>query len=356
MSSISWYFEPSEMELKNFLPLSNFEFKLMSKLIHVIRLGLHLHGLQCGQEDLTITDTSPAAVAQQCRSFVKKARVSWVNCDKFFPLRLTAPSMALIISHVPLSTSVSTTSVFKICVLRTFGVGSEEAINDLGITFKESTESSSESEPDYDKIIAVISALGKGIKKITRPVYGQMQIARASVPTMLEKFWVFAGKVMEKVEPGGPTQSFEEVYNLLCSFNIPTVPKHGLLAWLITSDLTEWEICKPPTIKTLARHMGVSSDGGSSSKRGGPSGPSKALVLVEQIYKEMVAKDGAEYVQPDVGAGLVNVWKVLEHPPVDAIWLEELMEECRKAQGRSISVIDMEHLLCKIARYTAKSR
>lgn len=84
---------------------------------------------------------------------------------------------------------------------------------------------------------------------------------------MVGLFWDFADKV---ASDRGATRTFEQVYNLLCFLNIPTVPKHGLLVWLISSDLAEWNICTQPDIETLAMHMGVSSEG-SSSKRGSPS-------------------------------------------------------------------------------------
>lgn len=79
------------------------------------------------------------------------------------------------------------------------------------------------------------------------------------------------------------------------------------------------------------------------------------MKLVEEVYEEMVKADGTEYVQPDVAGSLAKVWILLEHPPPSIPWLDELMEKCREAQGRPLTVVDMEHLLCKIARYAGKS-
>lgn len=62
-----------------------------------------------------------------------------------------------------------------------------------------------------------------------------------------------------------------------------------------------------------------------------------------------------EDIQPDPSEALANVWRVLENPPAGAVWLQELVEECRNAQGRALSVVDLEHLLCKIDRYGGKA-
>lgn len=346
MSSTAWHFEPVEHELKCVSQLTGFDFQLFCKIVHVLRLGIHLHNLRCGEDVTTIDiESLPAAT---CQRFIKKALKTWTDSDKLFPLRRTAPSLSLISELIPLD-NVSAITVFKICVQRAFGVGSEDAIKSLEKASPSSIQSSvTPVKPDFKDIITVIQDQGKGIQKITRPVYGQLQIARASVPEMLEKFWIFAGKVFKEE---GETRSFEEVYNLLCNSAIPTVPKHGLLAWLIASDLAEWNVCAPPKIETLATHIGVSQDQISSSKRTGPSGPNKALKLVEGIYKETVTGNGAAYHEPDLGGGLIKVWRLIEHPSAFVPWLDELMEECGKAQGRPISVVDMEHLLCKIARY-----
>ncbi len=282
MFANEWYFEPIAGEIASLVMLIVFEQLLMSKLVHVLRLGLHLRSLHDGEEATAVDTSAPSGKIAQ--KFVKKALSTWMDKDKFFPLRRSAPSLSLISNYLPLDDGVSAMTVFSICTLRAFGVGSQDAINEL-IKALHIPGSSTDihqalisDRPDFKRIETTIQAQGKGTAKISRPVYGQLQIARASISTMLEKFWVFAEKVIKE---DGSACTFEEVYTLICNTDIPTVPKYGLLAWLIASDLTEWKICEEPTIETLAEHMGVASDQRSSTKRGSPSGPNKALKTVE---------------------------------------------------------------------------
>lgn len=259
--------------------------------------------------------------------------------DKFFPLRLTAPSLHQITQLLPLDTPPSAMLVFKICILRTFGAGSQDVINDLA-------KSVSTTEPDLKGLNTVIQGVGKGKDKISRIVYGNLQIVRASVPGMLEKFWAFA-KELTKDNDTTSLPTFEETQDILCGASIPTIKRYGLLAWLITSDLVEWNICKEPKIEDLDAHL--------STKKGGPSGPTKALKRIEGDYKKTYGHKEGGYIQPNPKEALANVWRVLENPPAGAAWLEELVEECRKVQGRALSVVDLEHLLCKIDRYGGRA-
>lgn len=242
---------------------------------------------------------------------------------------------------LPLDTPPSAALVFKICILRTFGVGSQDAINDLA-------KSLSTTEPDLKNLDTVIQGVGKGKDKISRIVYGRnLQIVRASVPEMLEKFWAFAKEIIKDKESTTPLPTFEEIQDILCSASIPTIKRHGLLAWLITSDLVEWNICKEPEIEDLDAHI--------STKKAGQLGPTKALKRIEDGYKKTNGDEERGYIQPDPSEALANVWRVLENPPAGAVWLQELVEECRNAQGRALSVVDLEHLLCKIDRYGGKA-
>lgn len=348
MSAISfttWYFEPTREELDSLQSLNDFGKALMSKAVHILRLGVHLHKLET-KIDVTAVDISTEP-GKKCQKYITRALKVWTDKDKFFPLRLTAPSILHITTYLPRYDQASAVTIFKLCVLRTFGVGSMTTINKLKKVLDEFDPTNSE----VKEIEQVIQEQGKGVDKISRPVYGQLQIVRGHVSNMLKKFWGFALDVREK---DGSTPSFEDVYDLLCDADIPTVRRYGLLAWLITSDLSEWKICKEPTIGLLTDHLGVSAYQ-SSVKRGGPTGPNKALKRVAEDYKKALENDGANLVEPDLGAGLVKVWRLMEHPPSIASWLEDVAEECRMAQGRPLSVADMEHILCKIERYAGRS-
>ncbi|CZR69669.1 uncharacterized protein PAC_19569 [Phialocephala subalpina] len=338
-----WYFEPTAEEIEALATLGDYEKLLISKLVHTLRLGVYFYQRQHTTDaQVSIKSTTPAAKA--CQKFSFAALKNCMESDKLFPLRLTAPSMHLITEILPLDTPPSTMLVFKVCVLRTFGVGSLDAINDLAKSL-----STTDPEPDLKNLDTVIQGVGKGKDKMPRLVYGNLQIVRASVPEMLEKFWAFA-KEITKEDKSTTLPTFEAIQTILCNASIPTVKRQGLLAWLITSDLAEWNICKAPEIEDLDAHMPTKKD-----KKAAPSGPTKALKRVEAEHKKLYGDEEGGYVRPDPSEALTNVWRVLANPPVGAAWLEELVEECRKAQGRALSVVDLEHLLCKIDRYGGKS-
>lgn len=265
-----WYFEATTEELNTLASLGDFEKLLIAKLVHTLRLGVYFY--QRRHTDAEVSIKSTTASTKACQKYVLGALKNCIEGDKFFPLRLTAPSMHQITQLLPLDTPPSAVLVFKICILRTFGVGSQDAINDLA-------KSLSTTEPDLKNLDTVIQGVGKGKDKISRIVYGRnLQIVRASVPEMLEKFWAFAKEIIKDKESTTPLPTFEEIQDILCSASIPTIKRHGLLAWLITSDLVEWNICKEPEIEDLDAHI--------STKKAGQLGPTKALKRIEDGYKK----------------------------------------------------------------------
>lgn len=247
-----------------------------------------------------------------------------------------------------ISNNVSRMSIFEIAVLRVFGVGNDSVIRKLDNIIKSWKPDS----PDFkglENYIQKEQEMGKGEFKMLRWVYGNLQIERVKITEILEKLWDFSQTVWNGTSK---SQSFEELHVALNELRIPAVNGYGqLLPWLILSDLAEWNICTPPKIDTLVTHIQ------NSTGREGPKGPRKALdEVVGSILKAEYEAKGEVYTPPDavtLRSSVIKIWTVLHTPP-PGTFLMELMEQCKSAQGRAFSVIDMEHILCKVARYSSE--
>jgi hypothetical protein len=75
-----------------------------------------------------------------------------------------------------------------------------------------------------------------------------------------------------------------------------------------------------------------------------PGGPTKALKTIALWEKGRLAS------KDDLQAELQFVWDILTDPNSPVTQITELQKKCAAVQGRELSVIDLEHLLCKIAR------
>jgi hypothetical protein len=326
------YFQLSNHEMQHLAGLSLFEKSLLSSLVHTLRLGVHLDQETKGTA-AELAETGLAA--STCKKYIDSALASDFASDKYFPLRLTGSSMKTVVGAFPLqnasASNPSAKNVFQICIWRTFAFGDKAHITQL--TLRE------QGSPDLTSIAAVICTWG-GAVNIALPAYGNFQVVKRKVPDMLSLLWefsqIFAAEITTRVSP----YTFAELHETLCKKAVPSIPRGGIVTWLLISDFSEYGICLPPTEEDLAQHIIPSKRSG-----GSPSGPSAALKHVAEQCKGHVPKDA------DALARVIrNVLKVFNNPPEQLLTVRKLVCDCEEIQGRKLGVVDVEHALCKISR------
>ncbi|KAL5329279.1 hypothetical protein ACEPPN_002790 [Leptodophora sp. 'Broadleaf-Isolate-01'] len=118
---------------------------------------------------------------------------------------------------------------------------------------------------------------------------------------MLLSLWDVSKEIIASHKPSTTPPTVEELYERLIEKNIPTILRCGLIAWLLTSDFFEYGLCQTPTIKDLAIH----------GSKVGASGPKT---------------------------------------------IRKVASDCKAIQGRELSVVDLEHALCKISRQNTRAK
>ncbi|KAG4440128.1 hypothetical protein IFR05_004386 [Cadophora sp. M221] len=326
-----FYFSPRQAELQG-LGLSSYETHLLSRLVQILQLGVFMSQKRKDTAD-SLDHTHHGAT--QCEAYVKSAFSSEMLSDKLFPLRLTGASMQFIIQHLPVpanASKLSVTNIFQLCIWRTFAFGNSEYLQE--ITIKE------DKKPDLLKLCYIIQQWGNGPLKLSVPAYGQLQIIKAKIPTMLSMFWDLSHEISSTHKPKTTPPTFAALHERLLSKKISSIPRHGLIAWLLTSDFFEYGFCQTPTIQDIANHMTNS----------GASGPKGAMKIVSEETGQP-APENAEELAKVLG----TVFELLQNPPQRSLTIKNVVTECKVIQGRELSVVDLEHALCKISRQNSRA-
>jgi hypothetical protein len=325
------YFQLSDQEMQGLGGISLFEKSLLSSLVHTLRLGVHLDQKVKG----TATELDERDPGYFCiNKYIASARASDMPSDKLFPLRLRGPSMKSIVRTLPvqnvLFSATLARSIFQLCIWRAFAFGDKDRIRELTLE---------QASPDLTSIGTTICAWG-GISNIAVRAYGNFQVVKGKVPSMLSLHWEFSQTLSNDITTRAYPYTFAELHENLCKKSVPSIPRGGIIIWVFTSDFSEYELCFPPTAEDLARHIKPLK-----GPHGSPSGPSDALKHIAAQSNGQVPKDA------DTLAKVIrNILEVLNNPPEHLPIVRKLVLDCEGAQGRKLGVVDMEHALRKITR------
>jgi len=249
--------------------------------------------------------------------------------------------MKEIMRFIPLGSGAMTAlEIFQLALFRTFAFGSKENIKALTLA--------QDTLPDLDFIAATIDTWGKGTTKLAVPVYGNYQIVKAKLPIMLQLLWEFAQTLHNDYTTQSTAITFAEVYQNFVGKKIPSLPHGGVVTWVLISDFVEYGICAAPTEQDLAEHIMPTSKS-SRPSASSPSGPIGGLKHAAEISGEEMPKDSAALAEV-----LRKLMAVLDNPPTKMPTITKLVRDCEEIQGRKISIVDIEHALCKISRQLSR--
>ncbi|PVH84099.1 hypothetical protein DL98DRAFT_652137 [Cadophora sp. DSE1049] len=325
-------FSPSPAELR-YLGLSQYETYLLSRLVQTLRLGAYM-SMKLSNTDVPLDSSHPGAA--DCEAYIKSAFSSDMLSDRLFPLRHTGSSMRFILAQRPVpddASKLTTVKIFQLCVWRTFAFGNKEHLEE--VTFK------GDKKPDLQKLASTIQMWGNGELKLPVPAYGQLQITKAKIPTMLSSLWELSEEISSKLKSKSSTPTFTALHERLLNKKIPAIPPHGLIAWLLTSDFFEYGLCQPPTIQNLADHM----------MKSGTSGPKGAIKIVAEETNQP-----APATLEELAHVLTRVFAIIESPTENTPTIQQVVADCKDIQGRELTVVDLEHALCKIARQNTRAK
>jgi hypothetical protein len=315
------YFQPSEDELLKILgEQSRFEQQLVSSLIHTLRQGVYLADPQTRIE---INTKTPAG--ELCARYITKALQSDIDGDKLFALRKTGPSMRFILQNLPMAPRLTAKGIFQLCLWRTFAFGHLDRLSQSSLPI-------STAAPDFVALEKLVNAWSSSAQKVGVPAYGNFQFIKKEVSGMLEKLWDFSKSLAEMKAP----PKFAEVYEMICERDISCVRRGGIVTWLLLCDLAEYSVMFAPTGKDLAEHM---------LGKGGPSGPGKGLLLVGE--RAGVAVPASSVVLAGVFERVLGVLQTSDESLKE---IKLLVRDCERLQGRILTIMDIEHGLCKLAR------
>jgi len=232
--------------------------------------------------------------------------------------------------------------IFQLVIFRTFAFGNKEHIKTLTLA--------QNALPDLDSIAATISTWGNGPTKLAVPVYGNFLVIKAKLPVMLSLLWEFAETLHNDYATQSTHIAFAEVYQSLIDKKVPSLPHGGVVTWVMVSDFVEYGICAAPTEQDLAEHMMPSSK---SSRRttSSPSGPTGGIKHAAESSGEEMPKDTAALAEV-----LRKLKAVLDNPPKKMPTIAKLVKDCEEIQGRKLSIVDIEHALCKVSRQLSKNK
>ncbi|KAK0113333.1 hypothetical protein ONS96_014198 [Cadophora gregata f. sp. sojae] len=330
MSSV--YFSPEPAELR-VLGLSQYEIYLLSRLIQTLRLGVYMNN-KINDSKLDLDNTN--ALAADCEAYIKSAFSSHMLSDRLSPLRHTGSSMRFILKHFLIHedpSQLKNHNIFQLCVRRTFEFGNQQHLEEAYFDEEEG--------PDLQNLASVIQLWGNGEFKLPIPAYGKLQITKAKIPIMLSSLWELWEGMSSKLNSKSNLPTFEALHERLLSKKIPAIPPHGLIAWLLTSDFFEYGLCQRPTIQDLAEHI----------MKSGTSGPRGALRIAAEETNQPAPKTSAELAHV-----LTRVFATLESPAENMSTIRQVVVDCEEIQRRNLTVVDLEHALCKMARQITRAK
>lgn len=319
------YFGIADDELAQLTTLSSFESELLSTLLGVFMTGLVVHKIKQKTEEGDVIDRTTRA-GKTTDKFIQAAGRGHFNGDKLISLRLLGPSLEYIKEYLPQILTQDndecsiTSKIFQLLVWRCFAVGNVKHLEEL--TFD---------KPPTTREIAAIITGWISVRKLCMGVYGNLMIEKHKIEEMVEKLAELAEHLSSELQEQG-VRTFDVLYRYIVSCAIPSIPKGGILVWLICSDLSEYRVCEPPTVNDLAVHVDFAKT----------SGPKKALELVHEWAP------GGEL--SSIREVLTNIMDIIDFPPQDLPGLRNILDSCEAAQGRKLNVVDLEHGLCKITR------
>lgn len=410
-----WYFKPATSPPTT---SQNLPTALMTTfhhaLYHVISVGLLLHELQNtpegtwiqlptlvdGSADATMVNEKKVAIKKLLSTdtrtkditdfkllrYLEIALGTWADGDKFMPFRMHAPSMSLVESLFPKyqtnvniskkGSSASRTgskveehslNIFRLAVIRIFGVGDPALIQALANATKSS-----------EVITKLESSLPADKKSLSRSVYGQLLIPCKTITEIVTNCEKLGSSLANKIHNQKEEATFEYVQSHIEAANIPYMKAQCLLTWLFGCDLAALGYCAEATWDDLADKMGIiggsktefksrRDDNGKGKAKvvnressSGGGGPVKGLELVTETamkkaeaQKSEINDDGFQF-RTEMEIKLVTKRKSLFIPNCDTVVkkLNEEFQEQFEMLGMTEGILprDMEHFLCKIAR------
>ncbi|KAF4624732.1 hypothetical protein G7Y89_g13437 [Cudoniella acicularis] len=168
--------------------------------------------------------------------------------------------------------------------------------------------------------------------KLSIQVYGSFMIEPQKIPTMLALMWEISQEIRAKADAGAVT--FEEIYNMLVQKKIIVFRSGGLVTWLCACDFSEYRLCSAPTPTDLAKHLLIGERH--------PSGPLGGLELIEISSWQPQPTDVAELAQV-----FTDVMNILQNPSPALTHTSLFVSNAVRIQGYNLSIIDLEHILCK---------
>jgi len=261
------------------------------------------------------------------RKFVVFACNTVLNADKLTPHRFIGPSFRRICRYYPDSDSCKVdlqNFLWHLLIWRLFGFSKLDVIDKLyhTRTVEEGLGVLSEVDKFLEKPLTVIGA------------YGNFRIPVEKRQVVLEGLHNLSQALSLRLISNH--MRFNEALETIGTCNVLFLPQDGLLAWLVGCDLTEWNLCAPPTVEDLADKIGVPPFTKGKKARGG-AGTRGALFVVQETCK----LDFPFKTSTDLQIMLTQVLDALNYTVGD---------ECRELQNRELSMADMEHMLCKISR------
>ncbi|KAI9049230.1 hypothetical protein LZ554_007077 [Drepanopeziza brunnea f. sp. 'monogermtubi'] len=328
------YFTPTQAELA--LPelanLPGFAKDLFCAVVHTLRLGLFL--AQPDHDVRTFDQSHPGE--ENCRKYVISALSSAFMADKMFPLRKTGATMQYIIQTIRATRMPMTFTgmIFQLCIWRTFAFGNKDKMVAISLNTPWLKYSI-----NLDSLASTIKAWAS-VAHIAVPAYGNLQIRKDFVKDMLEKLMAFSEKVSVVSLTHPYLVAFAQMQDDLTDRHIHAIPEHGLISWVLVSDLFEFGLCLPPTPEDLVRHITNTNARGAKNAvkviaEQGAAGPPKNPDEIVHALREIMA--------------------VFNNPPAGS-WVKILVDSCALWQERPLNIIDIEHVLCKLSRQASRAK
>lgn len=344
---------PKQRTLTLFYTEPTFEAALFAYLSHTAKLGKYMvEAFAClAQRDIQQISDDDEALQNQKRALkgnqkaINLMTTAWNsegNRDKYMPWRMCSPSAKMVKLYAkPALEQGRAIFLFRLLVWRVWGFGRPKVIERLkDVTGAEDALAMLET---IDKAMYGGKFSKKKKKKGQEkcemrakslsgfPAYGQFCVPKKLRTEMLRKMEIVAGELDTAMSRSLKVLTFEEVRVILASADIPRIAPHGLIPWLYTSDLFEYGLVASPTVSDLADKI-IGKAGG-----GGLVGALLTVTEGTGLKGPTVNAANKREIERLLASLLANLKQRLD---VMSIQL----------QDREFSVVDLEHMLCKVSR------
>lgn len=415
-----WYFKPASPLSVTANPNHTiFSIILYHAIHHVMAVGILLHDFQSTTDGAWIEpplledgtfdakkDTKKKAAVKKflCKDprikdiadppllrYLEITLGTWSDGDKYMPIRMKAPSMMLVSSIFPSYTDeasqyevqVHALTLFRLALIRIFGVGDPVLIKKLANAADCNAASNT-----------ILTSFPADKNSMNRTVYGQMLLARETIPKAVEGCNRLASSLAEKLVKQEAKLSFKDVRAEIIDADVLWMREDGLLIWLFGCDLAALGYCEEATWDDLADKMGIVDDAENSrddeqpepakvkgkrkslakpktpkkatTKSVGGSGPHKALEMVAEMARkkaaELAESNGDDHFlfrnEMKIKAIMTQKSAFINECKVIVSQLNEVFQDHFEKLGMSAGILprDMEHFLCKISRMEGRAK